>query len=298
LTKENIQNPVLIRQTALTCASGGKVLDAYLVVPENEKIFYQYFKLKSTLNGAGAMLDDNGVIISQKIAENYKIGKGSKLTVKDVDGNAYTLTVSNVTENYIQNYIYMSKNLYSKIISASVSYNVIVSDSSGDKNALASALIGSGLIVNVSFTSDILQQAITQNNSLNSVVILLICVASLLAVIVLYNLTSINISERKREIATLKVLGFKDGETNEYIYRETFILTLISTGFGLICGIGFHYFVMKMIERDDVVYLNNIKGLSFLWAFLITMVFSVIMQIVTYFNLKKIDMIESLKSVE
>jgi putative ABC transport system permease protein len=120
----------------------------------------------------------------------------------------------------------------------------------------------------------------------------------MMAVIVLYNLTSINISERKREVATLKVLGFKDGETNEYIYREAFILTLISIGLGLLLGIAFHHYVIDMIERDEVVYFKTIKGLSFLWSFLITLVFTFVMQIVTYFNLKKIDMIESLKSVE
>lgn len=117
-------------------------------------------------------------------------------------------------------------------------------------------------------------------------------------VIVLYNLTSINISERKREIATLKVLGFYDMETNEYIYREALLLTIISIAAGLLLGIGLHRFVMGVIEREEFVYFKSVKGLSFLWTFFITMAFSLIMQITTYFNLKKIDMIESLKSVE
>lgn len=296
--KEKIQNPVLISQNAFTCESGGKSLDSYLIVPESETNFYQYFHLADAANGTDLKLNDNGVIISQKISEAYNVGKGGKLTVKDGDHNAYTLTVSGVAENYIENYIYMNKALYSKVLGKSTDYNMVVSNDSGNEKTLAKHLLDSGLIISVNFQNDILQQANKQYSSLNSVVILIVCIASLLAVIVLYNLTSINISERKREIATLKVLGFYDGETNEYIYREAAILTLISIAVGLVLGIGLHHFVMSQIERESIVYFKNIKVLSFVWAFLITMVFSGIMQVITYFKLKKIDMIESLKSVE
>jgi putative ABC transport system permease protein len=298
LTKEHVKDPVLIRQTAFTCESSGKSLDCYLIVPENEETFYNYFNLKNTINGTEIKLNDNGVIISQKLSEVYKIGKGDKIKVKDADNNSYTLTISDVTENYIQNYIYMSKKLYSKVFGKPVSYNMIVSNYNGDEQTLSKYLIGSNLIENVSFKDDILQQVVEENKSLNGVVILIVCIASILAVIVLYNLTSINISERKREISTLKVLGFTDRETSEYIYREAIILSMISIGLGLILGIGLHRFVLGVIERDSIIYLKNIKVLSFVWAFLITMISSVIMQIVTYFIIKKIDMIESLKSVD
>ena len=298
LTKEQIQNPLLIRQSAFTCGSGGKTLDAYLVVPESEETFTDYFSLKNTSNGTDIKLNDNGVIISQKLSEVYNIGEGDTIKLKDADNNSYTLPVAGVTENHLQNYIYMSKGLYSKVFGKPASYNMIVSDETGNEKMLAEHLIESGLVVNVNFKDDILQQAIEGDKSLNDVVILLVCVAVLLAVIVLYNLTSINISERKREIATLKVLGFTDGETNEYIYREAFILTLISIGMGLILGTGVHRLVMGIIQQDTVEYFNIIKGLSFVWAFLIIMAVSVVMQIVTYFKLKQIDMIESLKSVE
>ena len=298
LTKGNIQNPLLIRQTAMTCESKEKTLNSYLIVPENEDVFHQYYKLKSTKTGNSIKLNNDGVVISQKIAEVYKVGKGSHLAVKDSDGYTYTLAVSDVTENYIQNYIYMSSSLYNKVFSKPISYNMIVSNHTGEQKKVANNLLVGDQIVSVKFSNDILLQAIQQSSSLNSVVLLLIGVASMMAVIVLYNLTSINISERKREIATLKVLGFKDGETNEYIYREAFILTLISIGLGLLLGIAFHHYVIDMIERDKVVYFKTIKSISFLWSFLITLVFTFVMQIVTYFNLKKIDMIESLKSVE
>lgn len=298
LAKEPIQNPVLIRQAAFTCEAEGKSLDSFLVVPENEDVFSRYFRLESVGTGNAITPDGTGVIISRRISEVCKVGKGDTLQVKDADNHAYALTISGVAENYLQNYIYMSKELYSRIFDKSAAYNVIVSDSSGDENELAESLIDSGLIVNVNFKGDILRQADTGNDGLNNVVVLLVCIASLLAVTVLYNLTSINVSEREREIATLKVLGFTDGETNEYIYREVLLLTFLSIGVGLALGVGFHRLVMGTIERDSVAYFRKIGGFSFLWASLITMVSSVVMQIVTYFKLKKIDMISSLKSVE
>ena len=193
----------------------------------------------------------------------------------------------------------MDQGLYSKIFGKSASYNVIVSNCTGNRKTLAEQLISSDLIVNVNFKDDMLRQAAGPNESLNSVVVLLVCIASILMVIVIYNLTSISISERKREIATLKVLGFSDRETNAYIYRETLILTLISIGIGLVLGTGMHHLVMDIINGNTpTLFFIQIKGLSYLWTLLITVAVSVIMQIVTYFKLQTIDMIESLKSVE
>lgn len=298
LTKEKIEAPVLIGQTAFTCGTGGKVLDAYLIVPEDEEAFYKYYDLKSILTGDSIALEDNRVIITRKLSEAYKIGKGDSITVKDTDNVSYTLAVSDVAENYMQNYIYMNKNLYSKVFGAPAAYNMIASMHSGDEKALSGKLIDSGLVLNVNFKDEILKKVLEDNKGLNNIMVLIVFVASLLAVIVLYNLTSINMSERRREIATLKVLGFSDVETNQYIYREAFILTLISIGAGLVLGILFHRFVIGIIEGEAVVFLKNIKGVSFIWAFLITIIASAVMQAVTYFKLQKIDMIESLKSVE
>lgn len=296
--KEQLVYPALIRQTALKCESDGKTLNSYLIVPEDKELFFQYYHLKSTVTSNTAELDDSGVVVTQKIADLYKIKRGDTLSVKDAENHSYALTVSDIAENYIQNYMYMSNSLYTQVFGQPVSYNMIVSDDTGDEQTLAEHLIDSGLIVNVNFRNDILRQAVEGNRGLNNVILLIVSVACLLAVIVLYNLTSINISERQREVATLKVLGFTDGETNEYIYRETFLLTLLSVGIGLILGIGFHHFVMGFIEGDTILYFRKIKGLSYVYASLITIGFSAIMQVVTYFKLRKIDMIESLKSVE
>lgn len=298
LKKEQIEKPLLIKQTAFTCESSDKSLDTFLIVPENIDVFYDHYNLKSRIDGTGITLNDSGVVITQKLSDVFKADKGDVITVKDADNNAYDLTVTDVAENYTANYIYMDKALYSKVFGKSVSYNTIVSNNRTDEKALAARLIDSGLVLNVVFTGDAMQKVLDSNESLNGIVILLIAVASLLAIVVLYNLTSINISERTREIATLKVLGFHDRETNGYIYREAFILTLISIGIGLILGILLHRFVVGIIEGTSLVFFKKIKWFSFILSCLLTLIFSVVMQIVTYFKLRTIDMIESLKSVE
>jgi len=299
LKKESVLNPLLISQSAFTCESGKKTLDAYLIVPENEKTFSDYFQLKDTLDKTNPALDDSGVIISENLAGSFQLKKGDSIRITDSGNKVYELPVTGITENHIQNYIYMSKNLYRKTFDKPASYNIIASDYSGDQKMLAENLLKSGLIVNVNFREDMLKQAESLNKGLNSVVILLVCVASLLMVIVLYNLTSINISERKREIATLKVLGFNDAETNAYVYRETVILTLLSIGIGLILGTFVHHLIMNMINGNTpILFFVQIKNISFLYTFLIAIAVSVIMQAVTYFKLQTIDMIESLKSVE
>ncbi|MDF2869188.1 MAG: ABC-type antimicrobial peptide transport system, permease component [Anaerocolumna sp.] len=311
LTKEQVNNPLLIRQTAFQSSKGradnsdgsktkakGKVLDSYVIVPENQEEFSGYFSLKAPKSGAEITLNDSGVVITQKLAEVLGLGKGDTLSVKDTDNNVYSLTVSAVAENYTSHYIYMSNEMYRKIFGESPAYNTIVSDFTGDKDSLSEHLIDSGLVLNVVYTGDVLEKAIESNDSLDSIILLIVVVASLLAIIVLYNLTSINISERLREIATLKVLGFTDKEANGYIYREAIMLTIISACVGLVLGIYLHDFIVGIVERDQMILSREISWISYGLSWLITMVFSLIMQLVTYFKLKTVEMLESLKSVE
>lgn len=298
LAAEKVEDPVLIKQTTFEAGSGDKLLDTYLIVPENKELFAQYYHLTSRVTESGIKLDDSGVVITQKLAEVFNKSKGDTINIKDADNQSYSLPVSDVAENYMKNYIYISKDLYSTVFGEDATYNMIVSNYNQDEKILAKHLLESDSIVNVTFREDIVQRAVDGNASLNNVVVLVVIIASLLAVIVLYNLTSINISERKREIATLKVLGFTDKESNQYIYREAFMLTLISTGVGLLLGVLLHRFVIGVIEGDVSVYFKNIHGISFVWASLIIIIVSVIMQMVTYFKMKTINMIESLKSVE
>lgn len=298
LLEDRVIEPTLIRQEIFTSEDSKSKLDAYLIVPENEELFYKYYQIKDVNKNEAVTLDEDGVVITKKLSKTFKIGIGDTIALKDTDNMIYEMPVTDVVENYIMNYVYMKPSLYNKIFGKEASYNMVVSDSDMDEKVLAEELIDSGLVTNVNFKNDILRKAVEGNVGLNNVIILIVCVAGLLAVLVLYNLTSINISERRREIATLKVLGFTDGETNSYIYREVFILTLLSIVVGLILGVFLHRFVLNLTETANFSFLTRIHGVSFLYAAVITLVITVIMQVITYVKLTKIDMIESLKSVE
>jgi len=297
LAKEQITDPLLIKQSAFKCEEDGQPLDFYIVVPQRDELFNEYYSLTSTLNKKKINLDDSGVVVTQRLAKIYNLKKGDTVTVKDVDNNSCDLTVSDVAGNYTWNYIYMSPDMYNKAFGKAATFNAIVSNSKGIGTDMAERLLESDLAVNVVFTDDAMETALENTQRLNGIIILIAFVASLLAVVVLYNLTAINISERTREIATLKVLGFRDGETNSYIYREALLLTIISIGIGIALGVALHYFVLDLIESGALSLPVRIEWFSYLLSCVLTMTFSVLMQIVTYFNLKKIVMTESLKSV-
>ncbi len=299
LAKEKIVDPTLIYQTSFTFELDDEEIETYMVVPENEEQFRHYFTLKSKVDGEIASLPDDGVVITQKIASLLDIKVGDSIKIRDTNNMLFILKVTDIVENYTFHYIYMNKSLYLDTFSKPVLYNLIVSkDITNNRSALAKNLIDSGKVAYLNFSSDNLNTFNDLVSGLNSIIYLIIVASSLLALIVLYNLTTINISERKREIATLKVLGFYDNEVNEYIYRESFVLTFIGIAAGLLAGILLHQVVIRMVETDNTVFIKIIRGLSYLYASLITVALAVIIQTATYFKLKKINMIESLKSIE
>jgi len=298
LEKDQIIEPLLIRQSSFKCEKGSKSLDFYIIAPQSNELFEKYYHLVSTSDKKEIALDDNDIAVTQRIANVMKLKKGDTFTISDSDNNSYNLTVTYIVENYASNYVYMNISEYKKVFGKTPSFNTIVSKYDGNKANLAKHLIDSKLAVNVTFTDDAIEKVNDSTSSLTGVIILITLVATLLAIVVLYNLTSINISERTREIATLKVLGFRDGETNAYIYREAFILTLLSIGIGITLGSFLHTYVINIIETGAISLLSKIKWYSYILACALTLTFSFIMQVVTYFKLRTIDMIESLKSVE
>lgn len=297
--KEKISSPTLINQSTYTVDIGSNNININLVVPDDEESFYKYFVLNSAISNDLVKLEDSGVVITSKLAEQTGAGVGDNIKITDIDNESLTLKVTDVVENYIMHYIYMNKVLYMDVFGEDISYNVVVSDhDSQDESLLARNLIDSNLFSSVNFTTDGLNTFNLLVSSLNNVIVMIIVIASILALIVLFNLTSINISERTREIATLKVLGFFDNEVNKYIYRETIILTFISIAVGLFGGIFLHRYVIGIIEVDSTVFLKHINSLSYVWSILITVFFTIVVQFFTYFKLKKINMIDSLKSVD
>lgn len=299
LDEQQIIEPLLIKQSSYKVDMSQKLLDVFLIVPQDNELFETFFNLKSVTDKSNIVLSDGSVVITQRIATVFRLRKGDTITIKDADNNIFDMVVFDIAENYTSNYIYINAFTYAKLFRNPIAFNTIVSNHNNlDEPKLAKNLIGSNSTVGIIFTNDAAETAGESVGRLNGVIVLIVIVASILAVVVLYNLTAINISERTREIATLKVLGFRDGETNAYIYREALILTLISIGIGMVLGFVLHRFVVNIIEINALSLYKGIKWVSFIMSCVFTMVFSVFMQIITYFKLKKIDMIESLKSVE
>lgn len=240
-------------------------------------------------------LQTDKLIVSEKIANLLDLSVGENIKFKD--DKTYNLKIGGITENYLNHYFYIDKNNYN-----SNKFNTILLNTKkinqGQLNDLIIKLKEIDNVSKVTKTSSTSKLFEDTMNNFEYVVIVLIVSANLLAFVVLYNLASVNISERKRELATIKVLGFYDKEVYDYIARETTILTFISIIFGLILGNVLTKFVIKTCELDIMMFNPEIKITSYIYGILLTILFTLIVNITTYFSLKKIQMVDSLKSVE
>ena len=207
-----------------------------------------------------------------------------------------------MTENYFMHYIYMSRELYEKLYEKEPEWNTLFLHTTQTDEAFEEGIqedyMGLDAVLSVSFISGMAKTVDDMLGSMNVVIAVLVISAGMLAFIVLYNLNNINISERKRELATLKVLGFFDREVSAYVNRENIMLTAIGMAVGLLLGLALHRFVMTTVETDTIMFGRVIRWYSYVFSGLLTIVFSMIVSGVQFFKLKKIDMVESLKSVE
>ena len=297
LKENNIVKPLLLNQTAYEAIDSKNKIDMYLITVSDKNLFKEYYDFKTENDNTGIELKNDSAIITDKLARLLKLNVGDKISIT-TNGETYSIAISHIVKNYIMNYVFISDTFYKENINEDLSYNIIVSNYDGNKENVATSLIENKLAISIDFSENLIEKANNTIGGLDSIVALVIIISALLAFIVLYNLTSINISERTREVATVKVLGFTDIETNEYIYRETMILTALGILFGLGLGILLHSYVINIIGIETVSYFKNIKLVSFILAVIISFIFSLLMEVITYFKLKDIDMIESLKSVE
>lgn len=296
-----------------------RYMDAYMkniVLTEGKKERQTYIVVLSDLNNVDKYvdfhdrkskekyeLDDEGVIISEKTATLLKVDVGDTVAVKNEEGADQKVTISHICENYMGHYMYMTPNYYRKVFGEAPKYNCILfaMDGSYDKDQMESAgkdIIDRDEVLSISYMHDIEQQLNDMLSSLNLVIIVLIISAGMLAFVVLYNLNTINITERQRELATLKVLGFYDPEVAIYVFRENILLTLIGSLVGIVLGRILHLFIVRTVEVDAAMFGRNINLPSFIYSFLFTVGFSLLINGIMYFKLKKISMVESLKSVE
>lgn len=245
-------------------------------------------------------ISDNSCIISEKTAKLLDIDVGDKISLLDNDNNKYDINVSYIIKNYINQYLYINKNTYNNLFNNYKINSVLISLKDKDKNSkeFDKKYISNGYALTIVDNDDMKNSMNDMLGSIDSIVAILIIAAASLAFVVLYNLSNINISERKREIATLKVLGFYPSEVDKYINRETVLLTILGIGIGLLFGSYLSHFIISTCEPDYIMFDRHVYTLSYFYSLFITVIFTIIVTIVTHFNLKKINMVTSLKNVE
>ena len=295
---------------------------AYLVVPNDAENFENFVAIqprngenrgiKNIINLVrgkgtdaatdGLVLGDDGVIITEKYAQLLNVGIGDSIFIRqsESDSACKEVKVSGITENYMFNYIYMSRSLYSYFYGEEPDSNILMIkfDSKADTSAAVDSILKITGITSATLNDEMLEDINSMTGRLVFIIIMMIVAAALLAFVVIYNLNNINISERRRELATIKLLGFYDDEVAKYVYRENIVLTVLGTILGVILGIILHRFVMNTVETDVYMFGRSLKILSVLISAVLTVIFSMLVNVIMYYKLRKIDMVESLKSVE
>lgn len=286
----------------ITIEHDGVSKEVYLNVPENVEKFSDFVVLQDRTTKEKYQLTDKGAVLTEKMAKELGVSAGDTVTIKEENEKERTVKISQICENYMSHYLYMTPAVYKAAYGKEPEYNSIYYRTEGrttkEAESVGEAALKLDGALSVSYTTELRQQVDDMLQSLDIVIVVLIISAGMLAFVVLYNLNNINITERKRELATLKVLGFYDKEVTEYVYRENILLTLIGSVFGMLLGKILHRFIIVTVEIDSVMFGRNIITISFVYAFLLTVVFSLFVNGVMYFKLKKINMVESLKSVE
>ena len=300
-SKQEIEDILETYMTTSTAISDKNEEDVQIMVPKNQEELEKMISLISIYNEEEIELQKGQICITDKLAQILGVEQGDTITLKN-DDEEKQIVISNVTENYVYHYAYMTKETYEELYKMQYDTNAILTKNiemnEEQEENLATGIMNQNEVASISMNSDVEEVMNTTMDSLNYVVVVLIVSAGLLAFAVLYNLSNVNISERIRELATIKVLGFYDKEVYSYVTRETILLTIIGILFGLIGGYFLNYFIIGTCEIDVLRFSKIIHPVSYLYAILITVLFTVIVNIFTYFALKKIDMIESLKSVE
>ncbi|MCR4563242.1 MAG: FtsX-like permease family protein [Clostridiales bacterium] len=280
---------------------GDESYSGYLVVPEDLSKFPSFVHLRNRTTLEEIPLGNTGVVISEKLAELLGIGVGDNITIKtsENDASPKTVPVAAITENYVLHYVYMSPELYEKVYNISVPFNSMYVKANVENETLFVAELM--ILKGVSSASTIAAERTVVDamaTNLNAVVYVLIGAAALLAFIVLYNLNNININERRRELATIKLLGFYNKELAGYIYRENVMLTFIGIAIGTVAGIFLHRFIMRTAESDMIMLGRQLNWQSFVISIALSLFFALLVNLFMYRKFRKIDMVESLKSVE
>ena len=298
---QNVSAHTSIHMSSITTQHDDEEVDAYLMVISDMEIVEKFFVYRDRVTKERYELSDEGVIVSEKTAKMLGVKVGDTILLTEDGMNEKKVKIHAICENYVSHYIYMTDAMYQEIYKKEAYKNNLLIKTDANRKSLekiGEEILTYDSILNVQYTENLSEQLNGMLTALDSVMGVLIIVAGMLSFVVLYNLNNINITERRRELATLKVLGFYDMEVALYVYRENILLTLIGTIVG--CGIGkfLHHFTISTVEVDAAMFGREIYVVSYVIAALYTIGFSVFVNWMMYFKLKKINMVESLKSVE
>ena len=301
LTAETQRHMYFLQKTVDVMNDGG-MKSATLLVPGDMSRLSEFVDLRTRKGHEPLSLGQDGIVITEKVSSLLGIHTGDTVQLKDADNQVLTVKVAGVTENYALHYVYMSPELYTELAGGPPVNNAALCQlkETGEEaeEDLSARLLANEAVTSTSFNTSLRQNFSDMISSMNIVVVVLILSAAALAFIVLFSLTTINIDERRRELATLKVLGFYNGETAMYIYRENIILTLLGIFAGLALGAGLLHFVITTVEVDMVMFARSVSWFNYLIAALMTAVFAGLVNLLMTRVIGKIDMVESMKSVE
>ncbi|NBI16967.1 hypothetical protein D1841_03375 [Neglecta sp. X4] len=274
-----------------------------IFAPSDVSLLPEYYTFRHRTDGGEVIFDENAVIITEKLAERQRLRIGDTIILQNHNEQEASLTITDICENYVHHTLYLSPAAYEEAFGEAAEMNSILcrlpeGESPQSETALTTALLQCRDVAMTTFNTEISRSFDNTIQSLNLIVVVLIISAGALAFVVLYNLTNINITEREKELATIKVLGFFDREVAAYVYRETAILTVIGCLAGLGLGVALHQFVIRTAEVDIVMFGRSVYPLSYLWSALLTLLFSVLVNLVMGRKLKNISMVESMKAPE
>ena len=283
-------------------SASGPAQNVYLFAVDDQERFNQFIHLSHRLDNAPVVLRDEGVVVTEKLAELLDVAVGETVTL-DNDGRRVEAVVTDIAENYVSHYVYMTEACYRELFGETPEQNeMLLRYDSGvgeaESDAVSSELMAMDGVDSYSYIATLRDNFTDSMEAIDYAVVIIITAAAALAFVVLYNLTNINITERVRELATLKVLGFFDREVTAYVYRENLFLTLFGIVLGLVMGRFLHAWMVLTVEVEMVMFGRTAPPYAYFLAAGLTVVFSVAVNIAAHFKLKKVDMVESLKTVE
>ncbi|MDN6140673.1 MAG: ABC transporter permease, partial [Tetragenococcus koreensis] len=304
LDQSDISNDTDVHYEELNVRAGenNDTQDITMLVPDDERAFDQDVEMVNRQSQKQLSLPDDGAIFSEKLADLLGAEKGDTVSLDDEDGQSHSVKVAGVTEMYMGHYIYMNQEAYQNSFDSAgdpngylVTLNNTTQDNIDEQSSSFMDLDGVQGVVQSSAISEQIDNVI---DGLNNVILVLITCATLLALVVIYNLTNINVSERIRELSTIKVLGFYDREVTMYIYRETILLSILGILAGYVVGYYLHGFIMQTLPPDDAMFSPGLQLSNFILSAGITLLITFILMFVIHRKLKNIDMLEALQSAD